>query len=311
MARAGRADRIAAAMTGYACGDALGVPWEGSPPAPASPAQIEALPARGGWQRGATSDDTALTVLVAQHLAERGGAADGQVFLQTLAAAAGSITGLGPSTTRAIEHFRATGAPITTGGATNGAPMRALPIGWATPPNDPDLRRRRAIELSRATHPDPDALVAACVVAACASWALEGASGALLLTVAIDEEAQARSVCAAGDRLGAMLAALLARTWQPPARGIGLDPAETVTAALACTLEASSLREGLLEAVGMGGDTDTVAAITGGLLGARMTVPEVLAELPWHEAVLLPDPALVAELSSTLASVRSTCASPG
>ncbi|MBV9013667.1 MAG: ADP-ribosylglycohydrolase family protein [Pseudonocardiales bacterium] len=302
------ADRIAAAMTGYACGDALGVPWEGSSPAPASPAQIEALPAREGGQRGATSDDTALTVLVAQHLAARGGAADGQVFLRALAATAGSIPGLGPSTTRAIEHFRATGTPLTSGGgeATNGASMRALPIGWATPLDDPDRRRRRTLELSRVTHPDPDALVAACVVAACASWALEGASGALLLTIAIDEEAQARSVCAAGDRLGVLLAALLAGTWQPPADGISLDPAETVTAALACTRGAVSLRDGLLQAVGMGGDTDTVAAITGGLLGARMTVPEVLAELPWYGAVQLPDPALIAELSSTLAAVRSS-----
>jgi ADP-ribosyl-[dinitrogen reductase] hydrolase len=184
--------------------------------------------------------------------------------------------------------------------------MRALPIGWATPFGDPDRCRRRAIDLSRATHPDPDALVAACVVAACASWALEGASGALLLTVAIDEEAQARSVCAAGAQLGVMLAALLAGTWQPPADGIGLDPAETVTAALACTLGAASVRDGLVQAVGMGGDTDTVAALTGGLLGARMTVPEVLTELPWHGAVQLPDPALVAELSSTLAAVRSS-----
>jgi ADP-ribosyl-[dinitrogen reductase] hydrolase len=206
------ADRIAAAMTAYACGDALGLPWEKSPPTGASPAQIEALPACEGWQRGATSDDTALTLLVAQHLAERGGAADGQAFLQTLAAAAGSITGLGPWTTRAIEHFRTTGAPLTSGGATDGAPMRALPIGWATPLGDPDRRRGRAIELSRVTHPDPDALVAACVVAVCASWALEGASGQLLLTVAIEEEAQARSVCAAGGRLGVPLAALLAGT---------------------------------------------------------------------------------------------------
>jgi ADP-ribosyl-[dinitrogen reductase] hydrolase len=184
--------------------------------------------------------------------------------------------------------------------------MRALPIGWATPLDDPDQRRRRALELSRVTHPDPDALVAACVVAACASWALEGVSGELLLNVAIDEEAQARSVCAAGDRLGVLLAALLAGTWQPPADGISLDPAETVTAALACTRGAASVRDGLLQAVEMGGDTDTVAAITGGLLGARMTVPELLAELPWHEVVLLPEPALIAELASTLAAVRGT-----
>lgn len=116
-------DRISAAMTAYACGDALGLPWEGLPPAGAGPAQIEALPTREGWERGATSDDTALTVLVAQHLAERGGAADAQVFLQTLAAQAGSITGLGPSTTSAIEHFRAAGVPPTKRG---GPPMARL-----------------------------------------------------------------------------------------------------------------------------------------------------------------------------------------
>ncbi|MGH2776721.1 MAG: ADP-ribosylglycohydrolase family protein, partial [Actinomycetota bacterium] len=143
------ADRIAGAVTAYACGDALGLPWERFPPAGASKAEIEALPARAGWERGATSDDTALTLLVAQHLADRGGAADARVFLQTLAAAAGSIRGIGPSTTGAIEHFRATGELPTSGGTTNGAPMRALPAGWATPLEDPDRRRLLTIELTR------------------------------------------------------------------------------------------------------------------------------------------------------------------
>ncbi|MGH3901099.1 MAG: ADP-ribosylglycohydrolase family protein [Pseudonocardiaceae bacterium] len=89
------ADRIAGAMTAYACGDALGLPWEQFPPAGASAAEIEALPAREGWERGTTSDDTALTLLVAQHLADRSGAADARAFLQTLAAQAGSIRAIG------------------------------------------------------------------------------------------------------------------------------------------------------------------------------------------------------------------------
>ncbi|MGH3946248.1 MAG: ADP-ribosylglycohydrolase family protein, partial [Pseudonocardiaceae bacterium] len=152
------ADRIAGAVTAYACGDALGLPWERFPPTGASTAEIEALPAREGWERGATSDDTALTLLVAQHLADRNGAADARGFLQTLAAAAGSIHGIGPSTTSAIKHFQTTGELPTSGGTTNGAPMRALPAGWATPPDDSDRRRRLTIELTRATHPAPDAL---------------------------------------------------------------------------------------------------------------------------------------------------------
>ncbi|MGH3927562.1 MAG: ADP-ribosylglycohydrolase family protein, partial [Pseudonocardiaceae bacterium] len=213
------ADRIAGAITAYACGDALGLPWEQFPPAGASMAEIEALPAREGWERGSTSDDTALTLLVAQHLADRGGAVDARAFLRTLTAAAGSIHGLGPSTTGAIKHFRATGELPTSGGTTNGAPMRALPVGWATPLDDPDRRRRLTIELTRATHPAPDALAAACVVAACASWTLEDSSSRPLLDIAIEEETRARSACEASDRLGAMLASLAAATWQPPEQG--------------------------------------------------------------------------------------------
>ncbi|MGH8966800.1 MAG: ADP-ribosylglycohydrolase family protein, partial [Actinomycetes bacterium] len=133
-----------------------------------------------------------------------------------------------------------------------------------------------------------------------------GASGRQLLDAAIDEEIQARSACGASDRLGVMLASLAAATWQPPTQGISLDPAETVTAALACTLRAPSLRDGLLRAVRMGGDTDTVAAITGGLLGARLTATGVLAELPWHTAVQLPDAVLIAETSSALATIRTS-----
>jgi len=64
-------ERIAGALTAYACGDALGVPWENTPKtdADATPGQVEQLPAREGWPRGATSDDTALTLLAARHLA--------------------------------------------------------------------------------------------------------------------------------------------------------------------------------------------------------------------------------------------------
>jgi hypothetical protein len=41
-------------------------------------------------------------------------------------------------------------------------------------------------------------------------------------------------------------------------------------------------------------------------LDARLTVPDVLAELPWHAAVLLPDAMFVTETSSALAAVRAS-----
>src|SRR6266496_39890 len=96
------AARIDGALTAYACGDALGLPWEGRPDANAhaTPRQIEQLPAREGWPRGATSDDTALTLLVAHHLADRDGDGDPAAFLADLAGQEPAIRGLGPTTDR-------------------------------------------------------------------------------------------------------------------------------------------------------------------------------------------------------------------
>ena len=77
------------------------------------------------------------------------------------------------------------------GRATNGAAMRALPIGWVLPHDQAERRRQVTIAMSRATHAAPAALVAACVIATCASWALEGASPSLLLAAATEDAREA------------------------------------------------------------------------------------------------------------------------
>ena len=301
-------ERINGALTAYACGDALGIPWESAPGAKAdtTASQIEQLPARQGWPRGATSDDTALTLLVARHLADRDGDGDPGAFLADLADQAPAIRGLGPTTTAAIEHFRRTGGPAAPAKATNGAAMRALPIGWVLPHDQAERRRQMTITMSRATHGDPAALVAACVIAACASWALEGASPSLLLAMATDEARETAQALSTEARLAEILTQLSAGTWDPPANGISLDPYETVTAALWCATRATSLRNGLVSAAQLGGDTDTVAALVGGLMGCKLTAGQVRAELPWHSLVVLPEPeSAIAETAAALAIARA------
>ncbi len=302
-------ERIDGALTAYACGDALGVPWENAPDAKADPtaSQIEQLPAREGWPRGATSDDTALTLLVARHLADRDGDGDPDAFLADLTEQAPGIRGLGPTTTAAIEHFRRGGEPaVAAARATNGAAMRALPIGWVVPHDQAERRRQVTITMSRATHADPAALVAACVIAACASWALEGASLSLLLAAAVNEARAAAQVVGTEPRLAEMLARVSAGSWDPPANGISLDPYETVAAVLWSVTGATSLRSGLVSAVQLGGDTDTVTALAGGLLGGKLTAEQVRAELPWHGLVVLPGPeSVIAETAAALATARA------
>ena len=281
--------------------------WRAPDSNTASQGQIERLPARKGWPRGATSDDTALTMLVARHLADRDGDGDPAGFLADLAQQEPTIRGLGPTTTAAIERFRRGGeVGASPGRATNGAAMRALPIGWVLFHDQAERRRQVTIAMSRATHADPAALVAACVIAACASWALEGASPSMLLEAATEEAREAAQEVRTDACLAEMLTRVSAGTWEPPAKGISLDPYETVAAGLWCATRETPLRSGLVSAVQLGGDTDTVAALVGGLMGGKLTAEQVRAELPWHQLFVLPGlETAIAETAAVLATTRA------
>jgi ADP-ribosyl-[dinitrogen reductase] hydrolase len=99
------------------------VPWEA----------LEALPARGDWPQGATSDDTEQLLLVAEYLVEANGQVDERDFLGRLARALPRMRGAGPTTQAAVRRFMATGELHATDGSSIGAAMRALPFGWTTP----------------------------------------------------------------------------------------------------------------------------------------------------------------------------------
>lgn len=301
------AERIGGALTAYACGDALGLPYETYPPqgpAGASVEEIETVHAGEGWEVGSTSDDTALTLLVAEYLLDTDGRGDGPGFLALLGGRADEIKGLGPSTTRAVKAFTETGriAPDAAG-HTNGAAMRALPVGWACGIADRVRLHERVVELSRATHRSPDALVAACVVAECAAWAVEGASRALLLDIAVEAAARATRAYGASTAVSDALARVADGTWTVPDRGPSMDPAETVGAVFYCVRLGRPLRDTIVTAIGLGGDTDTVTAMVAGLLGAAYRRDEVLAQLPYAAALKLPDAARTTALAEGLAAL--------
>lgn len=295
--------RIGAALRAYACGDALGVPCEGAPAAEIDLSAAVALPVRPGWPRGSTSDDTALTLLVAEALITAAHADPAEHFLRLLSERADHVPGIGPSTHAAIQHYRDHGRPPEAGGNTNGAVMRALPVGWFVPVDDPDRRRALTRALSRITHPSPNAQGAAVVMSACAAWALDGATGRELLEVAREEAAVAVHLCGADRRIEELIAAVADDQWAADAAGVSLDPYDTLAAVLFCAASARTLRQALEQAIGLGGDTDTVAALVGGLLGAQSSEDTVRA-LPWYADVLLPDPADITLLADGLASAR-------
>lgn len=178
--------------------------------------------------------------------------------------------------------------------------MRALPIGWAVPAAEDSTRREWTIALTRMTHTGQDAITAACVMSACAAWAIEGAQPPLLIEIAQLEAV----VIGPETAVPHAIAAVSENTWEPPPDGITLDPAETVAAVLYSCRFADGLRDALRRAVSLGGDTDTVAALVGGLLGSQMSPAAITEQLRWLDRVKLPARERVTAVATSLAETR-------
>lgn len=293
-------DRIRAGLLAFCAGDALGVPWEGAPPARVDADRLDDLPERDGFPRGATSDDTDQTLLVARELVRSGGDPDPARFLSALSEALPAMRGAGPTTTAAVERWRSTGSAVAPRGegATNGAAMRALPIGWATAPADVERRRSLAERFTRTTHGDPRALAAAAAVAAMASYAAAGAPMFSVFAAGLEEAGTV-----VGDARPPLTKAAVG-TWPAPADGVPLDAVTTVAAVVSvlCGGTEPSPGEAMRSAVALGGDTDTVAALAGGVAATRTGG---LDGVDWLDRVAMPvDEPAVAELAGGLAALR-------
>ena len=56
---------------------------------------------------------------------------------------------------------------------------------------------------------------------------------------------------------------------------------DTVPQSLTCALEASSFEDSIRNAISIGGDSDTIAAIAGGLAEALFGIPPLICEKGW------------------------------
>jgi ADP-ribosylglycohydrolase len=179
--------------------------------------------------------------------------------------------------------------------------MRILPAGWAIPASYAERRREVVTRLTQVTHGGAAAVAAACSVAAMGSYALEGCAAVDLMTIALEEFSQAAGENPAAAVWLQNLRAAADGTWRPGAGGVTLDAIDTLTAVVHVLATCGEDADGAMRyAVGLGGDTDTVAAITGGILGCRDTKMEI----GWLGRVTVPDAAELARLAEGLREVR-------
>jgi ADP-ribosylglycohydrolase len=265
---------------------------------------LEALPARGDWPRGSTSDDTEQLLLVAEYLVEANGQINERDFLARLAKALPGMRGAGPTTQAAVRRFVATGGLHATDGSSIGAAMRALPFGWATPVTAAAHRRELTTRLSRTTHGAPEAIISACVVAEMASWAIEQHSVDAVIAAGLREAEELAQQHALHPATLQPLRQAARGDWPPNTAGPTLDALTTVASVLHVLREAGGPATVMKRAVALGGDTDTTAAIVGGILGCQLEDAE--SQIPWLPRVGLPDAGLIEATAAGLYELRRT-----
>ncbi|MFD1859957.1 ADP-ribosylglycohydrolase family protein [Aeromicrobium camelliae] len=287
-----RRDRARGVLLAQACGDALGVPYEFGPPL-----ADDAVPEMVGRPEsdllpGEYSDDTAMAVCIAEAAAGHGGLDDtalddlarrflawGKVGVkhagrQTKLVFAATVE----PTADAMRHAARTVLEETPHAAGNGALMRTAVVALVRP-DDRVGTARSAAQVAQLTHPHHEA------VESCVLWT----------------EAVRRALLGGDVDLAAGLDLIDPASRGPWRRRIdaatGADPSTftpngyTVAALQAAWAAITStpgqgavhLSMSLIAAVRAGGDTDTIAAIAGGLLGARWgasAIPDA-----WRQAV--------------------------
>jgi poly(ADP-ribose) glycohydrolase ARH3 len=262
------ADRAGGALLGTFVGDALGMPFEGLPSA-SIPRHVEMTEARLG--RGTYTDDTQMMIALAESLIARG-RVDGEHLAGAFLDAYEAERGYGGGTRRVLELWR-TGVAVEVAAAQvfdgqgsrgNGAAMRIAPVAVCFR-DDHERVCAEAAASARVTHAHGVGVDGAVVQAAAIAAALRN-EDILSVAGATAQTPELRVTLGAVEEL---LAAAPPREKVLARLRSSSDAAESVAAALYCALAHDRFETALQFAIGLGGDTDTVAAMAGALVGAR------------------------------------------
>jgi ADP-ribosyl-[dinitrogen reductase] hydrolase len=264
-------DRFRGCLLGLAVGDALGAQVEFQPPG-TFPSVTDMV--GGGPHRlpaGCWTDDTSMALCMAESLLECGGFDPADQMRRYVRwwreghlSSTGECFDIGETTRRALVRFQRTGEelsgsedPATAG---NGSLMRLAPTAMACV-LVPGLAPGAAAESSRTTHAAPQALDACRVFGAILVAALRGETKEALLQRPRLRVGLVPEVAAVAD--GSYL-----HREPPEIRATGYV-VDTLEAALWAFHHSSSFEDGMLRAVNLGDDADTVGAVYGQLAGAH------------------------------------------
>jgi len=273
-------------LLGLAVGDALGAPLEGRPP-PAI--RVTAMPSGGMY-----TDDTLQALALARSLVVSRAFSPDDCMARLLEGYLRYPEFYGP-TSSAVFSLVLDGVPpgaaaervhrILGGSRSNGSVMRgpALGILYSSP-----ILEEASLACSRLTHCDP-------VAGACSAFVNRMVSD---LARGHSREAAFRHACST-CRIPEVSGFL--RAFRDHAPAPSLDALLATHCALAVFMEGGSFADAVVTAVNLGGDADTIGAVTGALAGAHWGVTAI--PLPWR--VQLRDHDRITDLAGDLFRVAA------
>ncbi len=284
------AHRVLGCLQGIAVGDAIGKQTENLPHAdvrkwylegvdgfigrPGTPIPRYRRHPRREWLIGETTDDTEGTLAVARAIIRDGDVRHASVGAELLTC----HKSVHPEV-RSLYEFHEAGDParVASGHDGCGAATRVAAVGLLYRPQRLEAIVASAREASIPTHAGPSAIVAAAANAAAVSAAVEGFRPEQVIDIAkraADLACSARTQSLMGAFPEALdhALAVVGRDLEPDVRGIAADcfpdytfPIVSLAIALAVTGPAP---RAILAAANVGGDSDSVASIAGGIAGA-------------------------------------------
>ena len=263
-------------LLGTAIGDALGVPFE---------TKLVNNPALVKWdgksfvgsehhklQPGQYSDDTQMSLMVAESLVENKGFNPEDLATRYVDwIVSGRARGYGKTTLLAVHNllegksYSESGVPGSYG---NGTAMRAAPIGVFFRNDLEEVINVCKVD-SAITHASEEAEAGSIAIAFTAALAAQNDTEDLLERVhSVLPDSKVKSIIYS---LGSLIDARhIPASSALRVLGTKADVRQTVPSALYCFLKFNNYHDAILAAIKAGGDTDTTAAIVGGLFGAKL-----------------------------------------
>ncbi|WP_406169789.1 ADP-ribosylglycohydrolase family protein [Streptomyces sp. NBC_00996] len=267
-----RTQHSIAAILGSAVGDALGAPFEFGPEGVFSarfptPGHGGEMCGGGGWDPGEATDDTQMAVLVGESLLECGGLELPDVFRRFQRWAAAEPKDIGLQTEDVLangeEWDLAAALHFQTNqrAAGNGALMRAATSAVYFAPHGRDATMDAGRRIAALTHGDRAAWEGTAIFHELVRIALTGGDPLTALPETL--------AAVHPDHHRARYATVLAPDWHPDqATEFNGAVWPCLGSAVWALRTTSSYEDAVRAAIDLGGDTDTVAAVTGGLAGA-------------------------------------------